>query len=404
MPAPAAPGHRDLRLIVTSVGVSALGDMLAMIPVALHVRERTGSGFAVAAFFVALFGPIVLLAGPAGLLVDRVENTRLLAGVSLVQALAAVALAFAGPVGVVLPLVALLGAGAAVAAPAEFSLVPVAAGPDHVAKANGNVETARYLGMTAGPLLGGLLAGAGLTRAALLADAATFLFVAGVALTVRVRRAPAATVAAGDAGRARDGLVHLLRDRILALTLTAATASLAFFSISMTAELFFATDVLHAGSAGYGILLSGWTIGMVLGASTVARRVAPALLLPAALAAIAIQGAGLLGASLASTLTLAALGFATGGVAHGVKNVALRTLIHERVAEQVRGRAFAAYNAARNAAELAAISLGGVLVGAIGARDALLISGLVPLLIGAAALLTVGGRDAAVATPINDTL
>ena len=57
-----------------------------------------------------------------------------------------------------------------------------------------------------------------------------------------------------------------------------------------------------------------------------------------------------------------------------------------RLPESLRGRAYSAYNGARNAAELGALVAGGVLVGAIGARAALLIAGAVPLAIGAIAL------------------
>ena len=62
----------------------------------------------------------------------------------------------------------------------------------------------------------------------------------------------------------------------------------------------------------------------------------------------------------------------------------LRTLIHERAPEALRGRAFAAYNGARNGAELGALVLGGIVVGALGARAALLLAGLGPAAIGAA--------------------
>jgi MFS-type transporter involved in bile tolerance (Atg22 family) len=125
---------------------------------------------------------------------------------------------------------------------------------------------------------------------------------------------------------------------------------------------------------------------MVAGAVALARRVPPAAVAVAALASIAVQGAGLAGAA-AGALAAAFAGFALGGVAHGVKNVLMRTLIHERVPESVRGRAFALYNAARNGAELGALALGGVLVGAVGAQTALLLSGAIPLAIGIAALL-----------------
>ena len=394
--------RRDVRLLVAAVGISSFGDFLGLVPLALHVSERTGSSVAVAAFFFALFGPIVAFGGVAGLLVDRFDNGRLLALASAGQALAALALAFAGPLEAILPLVALLGTGAAIAAPAEFALIPAAAGEKRVAAANGHVETARYVGMTAGPLIGGVLAGAGLARVALLVNALSFLAVVAVALSLRARRDPrraGAEAVEGDSGRARDGAAFLARDRALALTLVAAIGALVFFSVSMTAELFFVKDVLHAGDAGYGLLLSGWTLGMVAGAVALARRVPSRLLAVAALAAVAVQGAGIAGAALGNVLAVAFAGFAVGGVAHGLKNVVLRTLIHERVPEALRGRAFAAYNAARNAAELGALAAGGVLVGAIGAREALLLSGAVPLAIGVAALLSVTLRRPAALHP-----
>jgi hypothetical protein len=369
---------RDVRLLVGAVGLSSLGDFALGIPLALEIRDRTGSALAVAAFFVCLFGPIVVGAAPAGRLVDRVENRALLMVVSLLQAAATLALLAGGGVAAILALTAVIGAGVAVAAPAEFSLLPVAAGEANVAAANGQVESARYLGMTVGPVLGGLLAGAGLLTVAILVNVASFLAVALAALRLRTRRRPAPH-AAGDSGRARDAISVLLADHAVAIVLATAIGALAFFSISMSAELFFVTDVLHAGDIGYGVLLSLWTAGMVLGATTVARRITPARLTTVALAAIALQGAGLLGASLAGVLGTALIGFALGGVAHGVKNVVLRTLIHQRVPDALRGRAFAGYNAARNAAELGAIGLGGVLVGVIGSRAALALSGAIPL-------------------------
>ena len=78
-------------------------------------------------------------------------------------------------------------------------------------------------------------------------------------------------------------------------------------------------------------------------------------------------------------LPVAFAGYALGGVGHGVKNVLLRALLMARVPEAVHGRAFAAYNAARNTAELGAVGLGGVAVSALGPRAALLLAGLGPI-------------------------
>jgi MFS family permease len=384
---------RDVRLIVGAVGLSAFGDFLLWVPLALHIEAMTDSALAVSAFFLALFAPIVAFGGIAGRLADRVDNARLLWIASLAQAAVVGAMALAtGSVAAILVLTAALGIGIAITQPAEFALVPAAAGEDHVGEANGLVETARYVGMTGGPLAGGVLAAAGLVEVALLVDAATFAAVALAAKLMHARRDPrAAAPVAGDSGRARDGLAFLTADRVLRVTLGGAVAALLFFSMSIAAEVFYVTDVLHAGETAYGVLLASWTLGMVAGAVGLARRVPPAMLAAGALAGVAVQGLGIASAAAAGVLWVAFAGFTVGGIAHGVKNVLLRTLIHQRVPEAMRGRAFAVYNAARNGAELGALGFGGVLIGAIGAQPALLLSGAIPLAIGIASLLLLAG-------------
>ena len=187
------------------------GDLLAYVPIALHIQEQTGSGLACAAMFVALWSPMFFLAGPAGLLVDRYEPRRVVMLASSAQAAVACVLAFTSGTAAILVLTALLGSGAAVAQPAEFALIPSVAG-GNVRRANSYIETARGLGFGLGPLAGGLLAAAGGMKFGLLADAATFLVIAGVvarAAGPRARRARAPAV-----GRARDGAVYLARDGI----------------------------------------------------------------------------------------------------------------------------------------------------------------------------------------------
>ena len=377
--------RRALSLLSTAILVSALGDFLAVIPLALRLQHDSGSGLVVAGLFIALWTPVVVLAAPAGLLVDRADPRRALIAVSALQALVAVALAFADSTGAILALTALLGCGVAVANPAEFALVPAIAWSDGKLKAaNGRIESARYLGYTLGPLLGGALAAGGGTRIALLVDAASFAVVALVAVALRPRRR--SRPAHEDLGRARDGIVFLFRDRVLGLVVAVAFTSLLFMTASATAEVFFATDVLDAGDLGYGALMTAWTAGMVLGATALPRRVPAAAGATVALVAIAVQGAGLALPTLWLSVAFALVAYAVGGSAQGLKNVLIRTLIHERVPERLHGRAYAAYNGLRNGAELVALAGGGVLVSAIGARSTLLLAGALPVLAALAGL------------------
>ena len=377
---------RDLNILVGAVGLSALGDWLALVPLALQLEETTDSGIIVALLFVAVWSPAVLLAGPAGLLTDRYDTRRVLLIVSLAQAVIAVGLAFVGGTAAILALAAFLGVGFALAQPAEFALVPAVAGEARLAVANGRVETARYIGFAVGPLAGGALAAAGGMRAAMLVNAFTFLIVAAAAAVVRAPRAERSREAEPRQRRAWAGVAFLVQDRVLAVVMVVAFVSLLFMTASATAEVFFAKDFLDIGDIGYGALLASWTVGMALGASFVSRRIAASMLAMGALVAIAVQGFGLAAPTLWLVPAFAFALYLVGGLAHGTKNVLVRTLIHERVPESLHGRAYAAYNALRNGAELVALVGGGLLVVALGARWTLFFAGAIPLAAGVVAI------------------
>jgi Na+/melibiose symporter-like transporter len=358
----------------------------------LRVHDLTGSGFAVAAVFATLMAPVVLLAPLAGRLVDRTETRRLLLAVSAAQALVAGALVFAGGLPAILALTTLLGAGAALAGPAEASLVPVAAGARDTAalsRANGWVESARYAGFTLGPLAASVLTATGGTRLGLAANAASFACVAGAAALMHSRRPPAAPV---ERVRAHGGLALLAHDRVLRVAVAAAVAGLLFISASMTVEVFYVRDVVGASGAGFALVFVAWTAGMVAGALKLAPRVPAAALATGGLAALALQGAGMAAAACWPVLLWVMAGYLVGGVGHGIKNVLLRTLIQERIPAAAHGRAFAAYNGARNTAELGALALGGLALGLFGAQTALVLAGLGPVAAGLVGLALLGYR------------
>jgi MFS family permease len=379
--------RRDLRLLTGAIGLSALGDWLAIVPLALHVQERSDAGIAVAALFIALWSPAAILAGPAGLLADRRSPARLLTGCSLLAAALCCALAFTDALAPLLVLTALLGCVNAVAHPAEFALVPLVAAGRELVRVNGRVEAARYAGYMLGPAVGGLLAASGGTRLALLADAGTFAALAAAGmLLARSARRNAPEAAAAPPGRARDGIALLAGDPELRLAVGVVFVSLLFMTATPAAIVVFATESLDVGERGYGILMALWTAGMTAGALGLARRVPASLLATGALVAVAIQGAGIATPTLWLFAPLAGAGYIVGGLAHGTKNVLVRTLIHARAPVHLRGRAYAAYSGLRNGAEIVALSCGGLLIATAGARWTLLLAGGLPVLIALVAL------------------
>jgi len=286
----------------------------------------------VAVLFIALWAPLVVFAGPAGIVVDRFDARRVLVVASVAQAGIAAALAFGGSLTPILVLTALLGTANAVGQPAEFALILAVVDEARIGVANAQVETARFVGFAAGPLLGGVLASAGGTRLPLLVNAASFLAIAAVAMGLRRHVSAVAKVSdGGPLGRARDGIVFLGRDRLRRLVMIVAFASLLFMTASAPAEVFFAKDVLDVGDAGFGALWTSWAVGMTLGALVLARRVPGRALAGAALAAIVVQSLGLALPTLWLVFPFALALYVVGGLAHGTKNVLVRTLMHERV-------------------------------------------------------------------------
>jgi len=390
--------ERDLRVIAGAICVSALGDWIALVAMGLRANDMSessmGNGLAIAGIFICLWAPVVLLSGHVGLLVDRVETRSLLVAVSAAQACVAVGLAFVGSLWALLALAALLGSGIAIAQAAEFALVPAVAGARSLQAANGTVETARALGFAAGPLCGSLLVTAGGTAAAMMVDAATFVVVgaAGLSLAVRRRSDPADHE---ERRRARDGIGFLFADPVVALMVVVVFVSLLFMSASIPADLVYVQDILGIENIGFGIVLSAWTVGMLAGSNVLARRVSLGGLAAGAMVGVTVQGLGKFLTPFWLVFGFMVVMYFVGGVGHGLKNVTSRTLIHTRVAPDRHGRAFAAWNGVRNAAELGALAVGGVLVGALGARETLWLAGGFSALAGAVGLAVLASRRGA---------
>jgi MFS family permease len=391
---------RDFRLLTGSIGVSALGDWLALVALALRIEQMTDSAIAISALFICLWAPVVVLAGHAGVIVDRFETTRLLVVVSLGQAAVATALAFVDALAAVLVLAAFLGVGFALSQAAEFALVPAVVGRERVPEANGHVEAARYLGFTVGPVCGSLLAAAGGTSVAMLVNAVSFVAVAAAAGLLRARREPVSQADDAPRPRARDGVVYLFSDRTLALSMTVAFVSLLFMSASIPADVVYVVEVLGMEDLGLGPVYTAWTIGMILGTLIIARRVPLTALAAAAFVGTAIQGLGKAAAPLWLVFGFMVVCYFVGGVGHGLKNVTLRSLIHHSVPDELHGRAFAAYNGLRNAAELGALAAGGVLVTVAGAKATLWIAGGVSAAAGLAGLALLRSRRLRVGAPV----
>ncbi|MFF5231303.1 MFS transporter [Dactylosporangium sp. NPDC000521] len=377
-------GRADLWILTAGLAVSVAGDAAAFIALLLRLQPH-GSGW-VAALLAAELVPVVVLAPVVGRVVDRLETRGVLIVALLGQALVAVPLGLLdGPLPTVL-LFAVLAGLAAFVRPATSALVPAITGPVGRERGYARLSLGFGLGWIAGPAAGGLLTGWLGVRAAVLADAATFAVLAGACALLTVRRRPDPSAAAGDRS---GGLRLLLADRVLAVAVVGVAVSIGAAVVDNVAAPFRFVDQLGASSAQYGMYLTVWGAGALVGSQLLpllrlSHRVAVAV-------ACLAMGAGIAGIGVAPGLLVAYAAAAAGGVGNGILNVAQNALITARTPAERHGRLFATVGAVNQTAIGGGTAAAAPLVAWLGGGGALVTAGLTAMAVAAVVLLVTTG-------------
>ncbi|OKK22037.1 hypothetical protein AMK16_02050 [Streptomyces sp. CB00455] len=375
-----------LSVVAAAYGLSAMGDQMAIVALTLRLHDEGRSGYVLSLLVVASVLPLVVVGPLAGPLVDRIESSRLIMTVTALQAVVALGLALTTDTVVAVLLLALLGCGAALALPALQLLVPQITGEEATARGYARLETFRAVGNIAGPALAGLLVAVWDARIALAVNAASFALLGTALAAVGVRRRPVAvTTRPGWLGQVREGVRVLGADRLLRTAIGALACAIVFTAILVVARVFFIRDDLGASDAGYGVLVTAHTVGMLLTSAFLAPRVPLAWQPRVLVCAGLLMGASLLLSAAVPVLPVVVVAFALAGVANSLQSLSIRNLIHARVPAGVRGRAFASSGAVLNGANMAGTALGGPAAVALGGAGALQLAGAGTLLASLAA-------------------
>lgn len=364
--------------------ISALGDWLLAIALPFYVYQHTGSAFAAGLMFMMQTVPALLLGSVAGVFADRWNKRRTMIWADISRA------------AIVLPLLAVPGshmvwfvypiafAEASVSrffGPAKNALLPQLVTRERLTTANSLISIGETLPMVVGPSVGGvLLAALGLPSVVLL-DSVTY--VASAILTALVLLPPssarvdpgvdardAASVAAGRWAKTWSEWIAGLRlvssDRTLS-ALFVAQALLAMGEGGVNALfVVFVRSVLHAGPVQFGWLATAQGIGGVLGGLIVGHLtgIIPRRLLPVATTAL---GAVFVAVVSFPQLEVALALFAVGSLPAIAWVVGARTLLQHVVADNYRGRVFAAYGTTQALFFLCGQGLGASLGNSVGA-------------------------------------
>jgi MFS family permease len=164
--------------------------------------------------------------------------------------------------------------------PARQSLVPNLVPRDHLASAITLNTIMVQVASVAGPALGGVIIAAGGVGWVYAFNTASFLFVIGALLMMRMPKGDAGSAGEADAGirgnftvaAALEGLRFVFRAPLIRSTMLLDFFA-TFFSSATALLPIFAQDILHVGARGYGWLYAAPAVGAVVASALMIRGV-----------------------------------------------------------------------------------------------------------------------------------
>jgi MFS family permease len=376
---------------------SSIGNTIGYVALLLLAYDELRSPWAVSLVLLADFLPAIVLGPLFGALADRWSRRMLVVGADLLRAAAFVALAFADSFAVVFALAVVAGMGTALYQPASKTALAGLAGK-RAEEALGALVTIWSAASVVGPGLGAALLLGVSTSGLMLIDAASFLVSALVLNRLALDREETVSgavamsdnvnlaIAAGELVTAHEADVaigHGVRAGVRAARAVAglgavvgagAAATLAF-SLMNVAEPLLAKDELHAGDAGFALLVCVFGVGSTLGAL---RGRADLQILTVGLAG---GGVALCASALAPSLPVAALTFLATGLFAGAVMSTDHQLVARMAPDAIRGRVFGLKDSLDSIAFCAAFAGGGVIASIGDSRAVFAVSGAGALLV-----------------------
>ena len=173
----------------------------------------------------------------------------------------------------------------------------------------------------------------------------------------------------------RAGLSYLATARVPLAIVVGAFLTILAANVAIPAEVFLAKETFGTGDAGYGLLVSLWGGGMVLGSALTAVVGDRINLLLFYFLSILVTALALAGTGASPTFAFALGALAVAGFANGIDNVATDTILQKRVPEALLGRVFSVRFLSYSAGEAFAYPTGGLIVDAVGPRSTYLLAG-----------------------------
>ncbi len=318
-------------------GISA--HQMLMLAIGWHLYELTGSAWDLGLVGLIQFLPALLMALPAGQVVDRLHRGRIFATCMLVLASVSVVLGVATWQGqasreLIFSVALVLGLTRSFQMPAQQAITPLLVPKDLFQRAIALSSTGVEVAVIGGPAIGGFLY---LTGALTVYGVCAVLFGISSVLTLLVRyqhvvRPNSLGWQSLFAGVAfvweRKVLLGAISLDLFAVLLGGATALLPIF----------ARDILHVGPDGLGLLRSAPAVGALCMSIIITRWPIKRMVGYKLLAAVAVFGVGSMVFGLSENFTLSLLALAACGAADNISVVTRLTLMQLETPDEMRGR------------------------------------------------------------------
>ena len=274
--------NRNYALLFTGQLASLVGDQLYVVALPFLVLGHASVrelGLVLMCFGIARIATVPI----GGVLADRMDKTKLMLLTDAGRALCVVAvagLAFGPELSMltVMALTAVLGGLEGLFLPPSYAILPDILSDDELPAGNALNTALESAAAFVGPALAGLVVAVFTPGVALAIDAVTFVVSAATLLAIRVTPRGAGGAGEGDAagesdqdttadGSSRKGFMRFLAvSRIVQLTLLIVLFSnLAFDAMAEVALPVFSRDYLGTGAQGFGVMLSAFGAGAVVG-------------------------------------------------------------------------------------------------------------------------------------------
>ncbi len=374
--------------ILRLVGARALntfGRAVISATVLWELYRRTHDTFVIGAVGLVQVLPVIVLFVPSGTLVDRSDRRTLTTAAATITGLIGIGLAcasfFGAPVWVYLALLLGQGCVTSVHAPASSSLIPLIIPRGELERTNRVSASLQELAAITGPALAGLaltwVAPSGVYSAVALTGLASGALYRALP---KPRSIPTATAVGGVSPRKdwRVGLRFIFKSPLLLPALTLDMFAVLFAGVTALLPAV-ASDVLHTGPFGYGVLRAAQSIGAVLMAVAGGRlppwqRPGRVLLIVVALFGLATMGFGL---STSFPLSVALL--VTCGALDNISVVIRLTLEQMVVPDAIRGRVSAVHYVFIGMSNELGAAESGLAAGLIGTIPAIVAGGAVAI-------------------------